>query len=78
MSAKFRGQELAGRWGSPIPSAHFLSREHLCPALLACFALSTYDRPGQKLPTCCQFSSRKPPSLLTSESLANVRRPGPR
>lgn len=49
-----------------------------CPALLACFALSTFDRPGQKLPTCCQFSSRKPPCLLTSESLANVRRPGPR
>lgn len=26
-SAKFRGQMLAAGWGSPIPSAHFLSRE---------------------------------------------------
>lgn len=77
-SAKFRGQMLAAGWGSPIPSAHFLSRERaaaprarLFLALQRWATVSTaaawpaceHDAIAEKLPTCCQFSSRKRPGV---------------
>lgn len=44
---------LAAGWGSPIPSAHFLSREPRAAPVLACFALQRSDGHHRRGPAFC-------------------------
>lgn len=75
-SAKFRGQMLAAGWGSPIPSAHFLSRERAARA--PCSPVSRaptvgygVDRRGLAQPASTTPSQRNCP-LVANSLLVNA------
>lgn len=74
-SAKFRGQMLAAGWGSPIPSAHFLSRERAAAPRARLFRAPTVgcsvDRRGLAQPASTTPSQKNCP-LVANSLLVNA------
>lgn len=77
LSAKLRGtraQMLAAGWGSPIPSAHFPSRDRRPAPMLACFALQRSDGDDRHGPACLRVHGARPENcpLVANSLLVNA------
>lgn len=65
---------LAAGWGSPIPSAHFLSRDRQAAPMLACFALQRSDGDDRHGPACLRVHDARPENcpLVANSLLVNA------
>lgn len=65
---------LAAGWGSPIPSAHFLSRDRRPAPMLACFALQRPDGDDRHGPDCLRVHDARPKNcpLVANSLLVNA------